>query len=218
MRVIHSRLWLIVELTLLSVVVPIAMSFFSSRVLFPTLWLSALYCLMVYRYAYAPAETAPHWHWSQLRQRENILPILKKFALAAIGLTALTLWLLPDKLLSFPRENPAFWALVMVCYPILSVIPQEFIFRTYFFRRYSPLFQTPQAMVIASALLFGFSHIILRNWVAVLLCVIGGYFFAENYRKHRAFSLVVAEHALYGCFVFTIGLGFYFYSGAPHKW
>jgi len=218
MRVIHSKPWLIAELTLLSVVVPVGMSFFSSRVLFPTLWLSALYCLLMFRYAYPPKTRPSLWQWGALKKREAWLPLLIKFAISAVALTALTLWLLPDKLLSFPLEKPAFWALVMLMYPILSVVPQEFIFRTYFFHRYSVLFQTPRRMVIASAVLFGFSHVLLRNWVAVLLCVVGGYFFADNYRKHRSLGLVVAEHALYGCFVFTIGLGWFFYSGAPHKW
>jgi membrane protease YdiL (CAAX protease family) len=219
MRYFHSKPWLINELTLLSVMVPLAMSFLPSRsVLFPTLWLSALVCLLVYVKLRSVTPTEPVWRWEALRSFENWKPLLFKFVIAAIGLTCITLWLLPERFVSFPRENPGIWVMVMFLYPVLSVVPQEFIFRTYFFQRYGDIFTSPRAMVAASAIFFGFSHVILQNWVAIALCIIGGYLFADTYRKTRSLALVVAEHALYGCFVFTIGLGWFFYSGAPHKW
>jgi hypothetical protein len=46
-----------------------------------------------------------------------------------------------------------------------------------------------------------------------LLTLIGGWFFAETYARTRSMRLVWLEHALYGCLVFTIGLGDYFYHG-----
>jgi hypothetical protein len=47
-----------------------------------------------------------------------------------------------------------------------------------------------------------------------LFCAIGGVFFARTYTARPSLALVVAEHALYGCFLFTLGLGHYFYHGA----
>ena len=41
----------------------------------------------------------------------------------------------------------------------------------------------------------------------------GGLFFADTYAKTRSLAAVYFEHALYGCYLFTIGLGFYFYHG-----
>jgi uncharacterized protein len=55
-------------------------------------------------------------------------------------------------------------------------------------------------------------HIVFRNPVAVILTLAGGILFAR--RQLQTGSLVVSsfEHAIYGCFVFTIGLGQFFYA------
>jgi membrane protease YdiL (CAAX protease family) len=98
----------------------------------------------------------------------------------------------------------------MVLYPILSVLPQEFLFRSFFFRRYQPLFSTPWAIIIASAACFAYVHIVFHNWVAPSFCLIGGLIFAHSYSHHRSLKWVLVEHAAYGCMVFTIGLRFYF--------
>src|SRR5690606_19736697 len=125
----------------------------------------------------------------------------------------LTWWLRPDLLFGFVREKPAFWLLVMFLYPLLSVIPQEIIFRSFFFERYRNLFTHPATMIVASGIAFGFAHILFHNWVAPLLCLIGGIMFATTYHRHRSLLLVAVEHALYGDFLFTLGLGRYFYHG-----
>jgi uncharacterized protein len=104
---------------------------------------------------------------------------------------------------------------VMLLYPILSVIPQELVFRSYIFHRYRALFPNNSWMVGVSAAAFGFVHIVLLDWVAPVLCFLGGIIFSRNYAKHHSLALVSIEHALYGCWVFTVGLGWYFYSGAP---
>jgi hypothetical protein len=67
-------------------------------------------------------------------------------------------------LFSFPRHNPRFWALVMLAYPILSVYPQELIFRTFFFHRYAPLLPSSPLMMVVNGLAFGWAHILLRHW------------------------------------------------------
>ena len=59
------------------------------------------------------------------------------------------------KLFNFPRATPFFWALVMLLYPLLSVYPQEIIFRSFLFHRYAIIFPKPWLMVAVSAGLFG---------------------------------------------------------------
>jgi membrane protease YdiL (CAAX protease family) len=68
--------------------------------------------------------------------------------------------------------------------------------------------------VAASAFAFGYAHIIFLNWIAVAMTTFGGFLFARDYTRHRSLSLVCLEHALYGCLIFTVGLGRFFYSGA----
>jgi hypothetical protein len=49
--------------------------------------------------------------------------------------------------------------------------------------------------------------------VAVVFSMIGGYFFATTYTRHKSLAAAFIEHSLYGCYLFTIGLGYYFYHG-----
>jgi membrane protease YdiL (CAAX protease family) len=69
-------------------------------------------------------------------------------------------------------------------------------------------------MLVASAVAFGFAHIILGNWIAVALCTIGGLLFALTYQRSGSLLLVCIDHALFGNFIFTIGLGRFFYHGS----
>jgi CAAX protease family protein len=123
----------------------------------------------------------------------------------------------PNLLFSFVKANPGFWALVMLLYPLLSVYPQELIFRAYFFHRYQPLFGVGWVMIAASALAFGFVHIALGNWISVVLSAIGGLLFALTYHESGSLLLACIEHAYFGNFIFTIGLGPYFYHGTRLK-
>jgi membrane protease YdiL (CAAX protease family) len=66
---------------------------------------------------------------------------------------------------------------------------------------------------MTSALAFGYAHIVLHNWPSVLLSTIGGVLFASSYRRSQSTLLVAVEHAIYGCFVFSVGLGGLFYAG-----
>jgi membrane protease YdiL (CAAX protease family) len=120
----------------------------------------------------------------------------------------------PELLFSFPRQRPLVWSVVMLLYPLLSVYPQELVFRAFLFHRYRDLYPTPPAQVWASALAFGFVHILFGNWLSVLLSTLGGVLFARTYARSRSLLLVTIEHAIYGDFIFTIGLGQFFYHGA----
>lgn len=120
----------------------------------------------------------------------------------------------PHLLFSFVKRAPALWALVMLLYPLLSVYPQEILYRAFFFHRYQPLFGSGWAMVMASALAFGFVHVIFGNWLAVILCVIGGLLFSLTYQHSGSLLLTCLDHAVFGEFIFTIGLGQFFYHGS----
>lgn len=120
----------------------------------------------------------------------------------------------PERLFDLPTERPQIWLLVMCFYPLLSVLPQELIFRVFFFHRYAQILPNPMARVLVSALAFGWVHIAFGHWVSVVLSTIGGLFFGLTYARTFSIRLVWIEHALYGCFLFTVGLGRYFYGGA----
>jgi membrane protease YdiL (CAAX protease family) len=151
--------------------------------------------------------------WRSNALRGHCKELLLSFAVTAALIAVLLAWLDPEKLFWLPRHRPVLWAVVMVAYPVLSVYPQELIYRAFFFHRYRPLFGQGRGMILASATAFGFMHLLFRNWIAVLLTLAGGLVFARRYRASRSLLLTSLEHALYGQWIFTVGLGEYFFAG-----
>lgn len=118
----------------------------------------------------------------------------------------------PELLFGFPRARPRLWLLVMVLYPLLSAYPQEVIYRAFFFQRYKPILSSPVVMVWVSTLAFSFLHIVFHNWLAVFLTIPAGYVFTRTYLRTKSLLMAALEHALYGCIIFTSGLGRFFYN------
>ncbi|QDU67806.1 CPBP family intramembrane glutamic endopeptidase [Engelhardtia mirabilis] len=138
--------------------------------------------------------------------------VLLFFAVSAAVLMAYTAWVWPERFLDLPRERPWLWAMVMVLYPVLSVLPQELIYRVYFFHRYSRAVGDPRVLLALSAVAFGYVHVLYGAWISVILTLVGGLLFGLTYLRTRSIWLVSLEHALYGCFLFTVGLGRFFYE------
>ena len=147
--------------------------------------------------------------------RKGIGFVLGRTLIGWVALVVLTILVAPDRLFAFPRTNPTLWAALMVIYPI-SAYAQEIVFRTFFFHRYADLLRWPGVTVVASGLVFGWAHIVVNNLAAVGLSALAGLLFASTYHRSRSTLLVSIEHALYGDFVFTVGLGSLFYS--PERW
>jgi membrane protease YdiL (CAAX protease family) len=149
----------------------------------------------------------------ELERRRQTGAVLLRFVVLGTLLTLFVRFAMPSEFLDLPRHHAALWLAIMLLYPLLSVWPQEVIFRRFFFARYQAIFGNA-GLVAASALAFGFAHIIFVNWVAVSLTLAGGAIFAADYARYRRLGLACLEHSLYGCLIFTIGLGRYFYTGA----
>lgn len=146
--------------------------------------------------------------------RPIILRMILLLISGTITLSIYTYLVEPQRFLGFVSNNTAMWAMVMVLYPLLSVYPQELIFRGFLFERYRDIFRDPRVMIAMSSIAFGYAHIIFNNFISVFLCTLGGIIFGMNYNRNRSLLLVSIEHALYGCMIFTVGLGYYFYRGA----
>jgi membrane protease YdiL (CAAX protease family) len=149
--------------------------------------------------------------WRSDRIRPELRSILLLVGLSTLLLVAALALLVPDHLFYFPRRLPGQWLLILVLYPLLSVYPQELLWRAVIFHRYLPLLPTAALRVAGSAALFGYVHIIFANWVAVILTLIGGVLFGIRYERTRSLAIVWLEHSLYGQVLFTVGLGQYFY-------
>jgi membrane protease YdiL (CAAX protease family) len=91
------------------------------------------------------------------------------------------------------------------------------IYRVFVMHRYRSLLpldgrKQEWALICLSAFTFSFMHIVFRNPVAVVLTLIGGVIFARRQMRTRSLFVSSLEHALYGCFLFTVGLGDFFYA------
>jgi membrane protease YdiL (CAAX protease family) len=149
--------------------------------------------------------------------RPALPSILRGWALAVVVAVGALAVFAPDRLFDLPRKAPLIWAIVVVFYPLLSVYPQELIFRAFLMHRYAPVFGAGPWAATASAIAFGFAHIIFGNVLSVALSLVGGALFARRYQKTRSLLSASVEHALYGVLAFTVGYGDFFYHGTVYR-
>ncbi|WP_109300132.1 type II CAAX prenyl endopeptidase Rce1 family protein [Aquimarina sp. AU474] len=139
---------------------------------------------------------APFW-------RETLI----KLAIVII-VTGLYVFLVaPDKLFAVLIKKPQLWLMILFIYTFLSVWPQEIIYRTFFYERYEGLIKNKWLFIFLNAILFSLAHIFLRSFLVQLLTFLGGLLFAYTYQKTKSTTLVSVEHAIYGNWLFTVGMG-----------
>jgi len=210
----QPRAYLLMEFTLLYVAGPVAlwMRWTDGLNALEMLWLAAAFCLTLLL-ADPTFDRRQLWNAGPLRRQ---LPqILVLFALGMAAIAALVHTYAPQLLFWLPRHHPVLWALILLSYPIVSVLPQTLVYRVFLFHRYRSLLrlkanQRSAALIVASGLAFCFSHVVFGNWVAPALTLPGGLLFATRYNNTRSQCVSSLEHTLYGCFLFTVGLGRYF--------
>lgn len=139
------------------------------------------------------------------------LQLLLRVSAAAVVIFALTYTIIPKYLFVLPSSSPTYWVAIFLLYPLWSVIPQELIYRSFFFDRYRVLFRNEKVMAVVSAALFAFLHIVFNNWVAVLATFAIGLFWSFAYLSHRSLAVISVEHAIVGIILFAIGLGNVFF-------
>jgi membrane protease YdiL (CAAX protease family) len=181
----------------------------------PALWVLAAGCLF-FLLRDPRFDQSRLWNISPLRQ--SAAGILGLFAFAAaIGIVLVVRYMPPGSFLKFPRSKPRLWGQVMVLYPVLSVYPQGIVYRAFIFERYGDFFGPRWAIVLASAAAFAYVHVIFRNRIALVLTSLGGILFALRYLQTGSVLVSSCEHALYGCAIFTIGVGRSFYHRAVQQ-
>ena len=132
------------------------------------------------------------------------LPFLAMTALALHGSAALG---------ALPTSSTESLLVLFVFYASVSVTSQEFLYSSFFFWRYRPLF-SPGFLLGLNAAVFAVAHLVYHSWVSVLLALAGRVIMARVYRRHGSFWGVWTVHLLFGVAVFLVGLGRYFYRSA----
>jgi len=219
------HVWLALEFALLFVGLPLAIFYRwiplpgngrgsgPGGSIFAALWIGAIVCLIYLLISRRFDNVRLVLHRPFL---PKLLFVFKLFLPAALLMGAYVAMFESERLFSLPRRSPTLWIMIMILYPIFSVYPQEIIYRAFIFHRYHALFPSRWTMIVASSAAFGFAHIFFRMnpLLSIMLSFAGGIIFAATYARTRSLLMSAIEHALYGCFIFTIGLGHYFFTGA----
>ncbi len=208
------RLWLVLELTLLFVGLPLALKHAVNiekmplfMVLQPVL-LAFIVFLLWDRWFLLRRELVKGFRLADLGS------ILAVFFIAGGMVAAYMQQEMPERFLAFPTQRYQTYERVMILYPLVSVLTQELVYRTFFFHRYGPLFgEMRWALVLINGALFGFAHIVFDNQVAIIGTTVIGILLAYRYATTRSFWAVFIEHTLWGWLVFTVGLNKFFFTG-----
>ena len=150
------------------------------------------------------------YNWKSGR-REIGRIILLFIPLAA--LMVILIWQIDEtKLFYLPSTSPLFLLMISIFYPVFSVVPQGLAYRALFFHRYGSLFPGDTLRIVISAILFSSGHILYKNALVLLLAFLAGLIFAYRYYKTKSLLISILEHSLYGVWLFTCGLGYFFVS------
>ena len=130
-----------------------------------------------------------------------------KFLIIAV-LTTLFVWITnKDALFNVLLNKPKLWIFILFVYTLFSVYPQELIYRTFYFQRYQSLIPNIKLFIFINAVVFTLAHLFFKNILVIILTFLGGLLFAFTYKKTKSTLLVSIEHAIYGCWLFTVGMG-----------
>jgi membrane protease YdiL (CAAX protease family) len=145
---------------------------------------------------------APNLNWKRFWTETSI-----KLLIIAI-LTSVFVWF-TDREMFFEVviNKPLLWLVILIVYSLFSVYPQELVYRTLYFQRYEQLFKSKKLFIFINAVVFSLAHTMFRNPLVHIITFLGGILFALTYNKTKSTLLVSIEHAIYGSWLFTIGMG-----------
>lgn len=160
----------------------------------------------------------PGFRWRELVDFSGLkgqgFLILGFTLVSALALSLMVALLAPTRFLELPQERPALWLAILALYPWFSVLGQEILYRTLFFKRYGALFPNDAARIGVNAAVFAFAHLLFQSWVPMAVTFAAGLIFGWAYLRTFSFPLVFVLHWIGGGLVFTLGLGRFFYHGA----
>ncbi|MGA1931368.1 CPBP family intramembrane glutamic endopeptidase [Arcobacter sp. YIC-464] len=209
-RLKKNKEYLLFEFTVLFLLIPFILFMYTPTPILPYLWIIAGFCTFI---LLKDKKFNKENFFRQKLLSKNIKALILEFFIISLFIVSFMFYFLPELFFSLFKQNPYLWLAVIILYPLLSVYPQEVVYRAYFFHRYKKLFSSKANMILINAFLFGYMHIIFHNYIAVILTIGGGYLFARLYDKTHSLAVLFVAHSLYGCMLFTIGLGEFFYTG-----
>ncbi len=163
-------------------------------------------------------DTTRLWGWQ--RFKGDFRRIITQFIYAA-SLLLIISWLLAwhtdimpaERFLFLPREIPVLMLFITILYPWVSAYPQEITHRAFFFHRYRSIIGQGRTAFVLNVLTFSWLHITMWNWIALAMTIPAGVLFAYTYRRSNSALAAGFEHAIFGIWVFFVGLGYFVFTG-----
>lgn len=201
---IKSVLYKIIEFLILFIILPISFAFdFALEIKMTAGLLGVIYSMLVLLIV----ERKTVKMMSNLNFKMFFKQTFFKLLVIAI-ITSAFVWITNKELLfNVLLNKPKLWLIILFIYSLFSVYPQELIYRTFYFQRYEQLFANKNVFILINAIVFSLAHLLFRNTLVLVLTFVGGLLFALTYNKTRSTLLVSIEHAIYGCWLFTVGMG-----------
>jgi len=158
------------------------------------------------------------WNWGAFK--DAFRRIVIRFAIAGPFLAGAAWWLAyKTPLLAeqgffyLPRERLGLMLAIACLYPWVSAYPQEVTHRAFFFHRYAPIMGIGRMAFFMNVIAFVWLHAPMWNVIALLMTLPAGVLFAWTYRRTGSTLAAGFEHAIYGVWVFTTGLGYFVFAG-----
>ena len=201
---IYSKSYKLVELVLLFVLLPLSFLLdYDFKVKTGLVILGFIYILTIlFKFTDASFKVKSSLNWSKFFKITAI-----KFIVIALITTCYVLYIDSSLLFYVPLNNPKLFVVILGVYTFLSVWPQEIIYRSFFYKRYQDLCSSKIVFMVLNAVIFSLAHVFLKNILVLILTFIGGLLFIYTYTKTKSTTLVSIEHALYGNWLFTVGMG-----------
>ena len=143
----------------------------------------------------------------QINFKDNWKRLLLTFVLVCLSSTLFLYFVQPENLFIVVKKKPLLWLVILFVYAFLSVYPQELLYRSFFFKRYTNIFSKPYYLIWTNILVFPIAHLFFDNLLVLVVTFIGGIFFTLTYYRTKSVLLTSVEHALYGNWLFTLGMG-----------
>ena len=199
-----KRLLLSIEFLILFVLLPLSLTIkYNIRIKAFLILLGFVYIIFVLLKNYWKTfknKRKPHlkWFWKRTFMQLGIIIVFTTIYMYVVAKSYLFYMVI---------EKPQTWLLFVGIYSLLSVYPQELIYRTFYFKRYKALFTNTQLFIYVNAIIFSLAHLFFGSLMVQIITLIGGLIFAWTYHKTQSTFLVSIQHAIYGSWLFSVGMG-----------
>ena len=146
---------------------------------FSTVFLLAGYCLWRLKRNHVVGVYL-RFNWAGCRKA---LPgILLRCLIGSVAIICIVLLVSPERLFCIPRADPMLMVVIALFYGLVSVLPQEVVFRGYAAWRLDSLNVPFLPALVISSILFGWVHILFGSYLSVTLSMAAGLSFYRTYR------------------------------------